>query len=154
MLDTFPYVQGDIGGLPGLGKSYLLGENVSNHIKLDVYYSQEKFIRPFIEEDGVRLASIHDIVAMKVDVVSIGGRKKDFWDLLELTDNIDLTRTLALHEERNPYVHDRSQIVANFTDFETADDDFNPICLRGKYWDFIKDDFLEFTKTYNLNDGA
>lgn len=146
LLETFPYVHGDIGGLPGFGKSYLIGESKNNHVKLDVYYSQEKFIRPLVKKDRVRLASIDDIVAMKVDVISRGGRKKDFWDLHELMDDYPVSQMLQLHEERHPYVHDEPLIISNFTDFGKADEDFDPICLRGKYWEFIKDDFSLFVE--------
>lgn len=49
---------------------------------------------PFIREpeiiDGIRLASIDDIVAMKIDTISRGGRKKDFWDIHKLMENRDL----------------------------------------------------------------
>lgn len=29
-------------------------------------------------------------------------------------------------------------------DFSGADEDFNPNCLRGKQWEFIKEDLEEF----------
>lgn len=148
LLDSFPFVQGDIGGLPGFGKSYLIGLSLQEHVKLDVYYSQEKFIRQSLEQDGVRLASIDDIVAMKVDVVSRRGRKKDFWDLHELIDSYNIERMLTLHAERHPYTHDEKQILERFVDFEHGDEDFDPICLRGKYWEFIKDDLIEEIKRY------
>jgi hypothetical protein len=47
---------------------------------------------------------------------------------------------LELHSLRYPYGHDRDLIINNLTDFSYADDDFNPICLHGKYWEFIKED--------------
>ncbi|WP_134091900.1 nucleotidyl transferase AbiEii/AbiGii toxin family protein [Olivibacter sp. XZL3] len=143
LLAAFPFVQGDIGGLPGFGRSYLIGNSPEDHIKLDVYYSQEKFIWPLVELEGVRLASLEDIIAMKVDVVSRGGRKKDFWDIHELMGKYLLSQMLLFHEERHPYVHDRNQIISNFENFKRADEDFDPICLRGKYWEFIKDDIIE-----------
>ena len=40
---------------------------------------------PFLDQpeiiDGIRFASVRDIIAMKMNVVLRGGRKKDFWDL-------------------------------------------------------------------------
>ena len=78
---SFSVVQGDIGGLVGFGKSYLIGADAENLIKLDIYYSSENFIRPLLFTEGVRLADIEDIIAMKVDVILRGGRKKDFWDM-------------------------------------------------------------------------
>lgn len=41
LLGNFPFVQGDIGGLLGFGRSYLVGNNLEDHIKLDIYYAQE-----------------------------------------------------------------------------------------------------------------
>lgn len=151
LIKTFPCVQGDFGGLPGFGKSYLVGESATEHVKLDIYYSLESFICPIVTTDGTRLASIDDIVAMKVDVISRGGRKKDFWDLHELMDKYDLAKMLELHEKRHPYAHNRKAIIRNFTDFTSADEDFNPICLHGKHWDFIKDDFLQFVQNKKHN---
>lgn len=72
--------------------------------------------------------------------------KKDFWDLHELLNLYDLSHMLNLHKERYPYVHDRNLIISNFTNFEAADGDFEPICLKGKYWEFIKEDLVSLLK--------
>lgn len=50
---------------------------------------------------------------------------------------------LRLHEERYPYSHDNQEIITNFKSFENADIDFDPICLRRKYWEIIKLDLIE-----------
>jgi hypothetical protein len=50
---------------------------------------------------------------------------------------------LALHSERYPYDHDEETIRKQVTNFARADDDFDPVCLRGKYWEIIKLDLLE-----------
>jgi predicted nucleotidyltransferase component of viral defense system len=54
----------------------------------NVYYSNDPFFQDFIEEDGVRSATVEEIVAMKVDVVMRTGRKKDFWDLHEVLNTV------------------------------------------------------------------
>ncbi len=51
---------------------------------------------------------------------------------------------LDLHKQRNPDTHDADQIRRNFTNFKNADDDFDPICLKGKYWEIIKLDIIDF----------
>lgn len=125
-----------------MGKSYFIGENKGNSIKLDVYYT-DTYIQPCIEVDGIRMATIEEIIAMKIDVVQRGGRKKDFWDLHDLLQSYDISQMLDLHKQRYPYTHDRELIIQNFTSFQQADEDFNPICFKGKYWEFIKEDFEE-----------
>ncbi|MFM6942305.1 MAG: nucleotidyl transferase AbiEii/AbiGii toxin family protein, partial [Aquirufa sp.] len=110
----------------------------------------DPFIQPYCEIDTIRMASIEEIIAMKMDVIQRGGRKKDFWDLHELLTVYSIQKMIALHEQRYPYSHDKNTLIKNLTQFEYADDDLNPICLKGKYWEFIKDDFQEMVSVLNL----
>jgi len=130
---------------PAIGKAYFIGDNETNTIKLDIFYT-DTFIQPYIEKDGIRMATIEEIIAMKVDVIQRGGRKKDFWDLHNLLDSYAISQMIELHEQRYPYTHNRDLIIQNFILFEQADDDFDPICFKGKYWEFIKEDFEEIIK--------
>ncbi|WP_129714943.1 nucleotidyl transferase AbiEii/AbiGii toxin family protein [Pedobacter sp. SYP-B3415] len=139
--NTFEYIESDFGVNPGLGKSYLIGREACKMIKLDLYYAMDPFFRPAVVSEGIRMASLEEIIAMKVDIVQRGGRKKDFWDLHELLERYTISEMIELHRQRSEWTHDESLILQNFTDFQTADTDFDPICLRGKQWLFIKDDF-------------
>lgn len=125
-----------------MGKSYTVGTDRENTIKLDIFYT-ERFIQLGFEQDTIRMATVEEIIAMKVDVVQRGGRKKDFWDLHELLPKYSIDSMLELHKLRYEYSHDRELILKNFTNFFRADEDFEPICLRGKYWEFIKEDIEE-----------
>jgi len=145
--NTFEYVDSREGPV-AMGKSYFIGNSAEDCIKLDLYYT-DPFIRPALVIDNIRLATLDEITAMKVDVVSRGARKKDFWDLHELLDFYSIPQMIQLHEELYPYSHDADEITINFTNFETADNDFEPICLKGKYWELIKLDFVEAIETLN-----
>src|SRR2546428_10683092 len=74
---AFVHVDGKFGDNPGMGKSYLIGRDPDNVIKLDIYYSMDPFFQQSIEEDGVRMATIEEIIAMKIDIVQRSGRKQD-----------------------------------------------------------------------------
>lgn len=74
------------------------------------------------------------------------GRKKDFWDIHELTSEFTLDQMLSLHKERYPYTHDSELIKTNFTQFDKAEIAPDPVCLRGKYWELIKQDLVDFVK--------
>lgn len=128
--------------LVGFGRSYYVGESEDESIKVDLYYHDE-IINPCDIIDNIRIASLDDVVAMKVDVISRGGRKKDFWDLHELLNTYSIPQMLELHQLRHEYTHDRKQIIANFTNFTSADKEIGPICLKGKEWEFVKLDFVE-----------
>ncbi|CAN5421301.1 hypothetical protein BH09BAC5_BH09BAC5_05210 [soil metagenome] len=142
---TFPYFDTNDYKEVGMGRSYYVGKSKSDCIKIDLFYT-DKYIQDFLDVDGIRLASIGEIIAMKMDVVSRGGRKKDFWDIHELKDEYSFNEMLALHEKRYPYTHDEKIIENNFTNFISADEDFDPICLRGKHWEIIKLDLIDFAK--------
>jgi len=144
--ENFKYVD-FLDIIPAMGKSYFIGENKENTIKLDLYYT-DTYIQPFIEIEEIRMATIEEIIAMKIDVIQRGGRKKDFWDLHDLLQSYDIDKMLNLHKQRYPYSHDTELIIQNFTSFEQADEDFNPVCFKGKYWEFIKEDFEEIIQKY------
>ncbi len=147
LFSEFQYVD-SIGGIdPAFGKSYLIGFESEDVIKLDVFYT-DPFIQPATIIDEIRMASIEEIIAMKLDVVQRGGRKKDFWDLHELMSNNSFDKMLELHQVRYPYDHDEKLILKNFIDFTIADEDLDPKCLRGKYWEFIKEDILENVRNH------
>lgn len=137
---SFGYVEGDFGSNPGMGKSYLIGTDKGNVIKLDVYYSMDPFFQQSKVVDGIRLATVEEIIAMKVDVVQRGGRKKDFWDLHEVLNHYNINQMKDLHRQRFEWTHDEHLVHKNLTEFEGADAEPDPICLRNKEWLFIKED--------------
>ncbi len=144
---TFPYHDHFANLNPAIGKSYSIGTDKDHVVKLDVYYT-DPFIQPPFVDGDIRMATIEEIIAMKVDVVQRGGRKKDFWDLHELLPQYNVRAMLSLHQQRYPYTHNEDLILQNFISFELADDDFDPVCLRGKYWEFIKEDIAEAVEQY------
>ena len=133
--------------LTSFGKSYFIGSSENIAVKLDVFYSD-----PFIDDelliDNIRLASLKDITAMKIEVIQNGGRKKDFWDLHELLNYFSLEEMLAFHKIRYPFTHDSDLIIKNFTNFQIADEDFEVLCLKGKHWEVIKSDFENLIKKF------
>lgn len=138
----YAYVDTFETDIVGMGKCYYIGLTKNDCIKLDLFYT-DAYIRPTLLVDGLRLATLEDIVAMKIDVISRGGRKKDFWDIHELVERFSIEEMIHFHEERYPYSHDKQEIISNFTNFNNADIDFDPICLRKKHWEIIKLDLIE-----------
>jgi len=139
---TFPFTEMLYLGNNSFGKSYYIGNSKNEAVKLDLFYT-DSFIRPIVEKDFVRMASTEEIAAMKMEVIRNGGRKKDFWDIHELLDYLTLEQMLALHAERYPYSHSKDMLINKLLDFQFADDDLTPICLKGKYWELIKLDFCD-----------
>jgi len=142
----YNYVDTNSTAETGMGKCYFVGNTKNECIKLDIFYT-DTFIEPIIEIDKIRMASIEEIIAMKLDVILRGGRKKDFWDIHELIEKFTFKQMLSIHKKRYPYTHNAKQIKTNFTNFSEADNDFEPICLKHKYWEVIKLDMIDFVKS-------
>lgn len=142
----FAFVGMSSPGNDSFGKSYHIGETAKNTVKLDLFYT-DAFIRPIELTHSIRMASLEDICAMKMEVIGNGGRKKDFWDLHELLDYYSLPQILGFYGERYPYSYSEQELKEKLTDFQFADDDFDPICLKGKYWELIREDFIEIVDT-------
>jgi predicted nucleotidyltransferase component of viral defense system len=145
---AFKYVSDLAPGPVGMGVSYLVGHSKDESVKLDLFYA-DTFIQPALQFGPYRLATVEEIIAMKIDIIQRKARKKDFWDLDELFDQYSIEQMIALHKQRYPHGHDEKAIRENFLDFERADEDFTPICLRGKHWELIKLDFVERYSKFN-----
>ncbi|MEJ5995600.1 nucleotidyl transferase AbiEii/AbiGii toxin family protein [Pedobacter sp. Du54] len=140
--ENFTYVDGSFGMLVANGRSYAVGKSNLDNVKLDINYT-DPFIREPLFVDGVRLASVEEIMAMKMEIVQHEGRKKDFWDIHEVLDYCPVEKMIVLHQERYPYGHDKQLIRKNLTNFTKADREIDPECLRGKHWELIKLDMSE-----------
>jgi hypothetical protein len=132
----------------GATRLLVRGHSKDESVKLDLFYT-DTFIQPALQFGPYRLATVEEIIAMKIDIIQRKARKKDFWDLDELFDKYSIEQMIALHKQRYPHGHDEKVIRENFLDFERADEDFTPICLRGKHWELIKLDFVERYSKFN-----
>ncbi|REG98455.1 nucleotidyl transferase AbiEii/AbiGii toxin family protein [Flavobacterium aquicola] len=124
------------------GTYFKIGYSKANCIKLDLYYT-DPYIDTIQEVSTIRMASIQEIIAMKLDVILRGGRKKDFWDLHYFLDKISIDEMISFFEKRYPYTDDSTRIKEMLVNFDDANLDFDPNCLLDKNWEMIKIDFAE-----------
>lgn len=143
---NFKYCEFIKSDVVGIGKSYYVGNKKSTLIKLDIYYT-DNFIEKYNLIEGIKIASLKDLAAMKLEVITITKRKKDFWDLNELLKHFTLKELLHFHKQRYPS-HKAKEIINSFSKINQADDDFDPICLKGNYWELIKYDLLEIIENH------
>jgi hypothetical protein len=65
---TYLYVDNNEYQVVGMGKSYYIGKNKDDCVKLDLFYT-DRFIQKILRIDGIRLATMEEIIAMKIDVI-------------------------------------------------------------------------------------
>lgn len=143
------YSCNDRGDIVGFGRSYYVGNELDDYIKIDLMYT-DPFIREFDVYDNIRMASVDDIVAMKMNVISRGGRKKDFWDIHYLLNHYSLENMVSLHEERYEWEHDMPSLIQYFTNFSNADNMPDPECFLNKNWDDIKLDLIDVAEDFSI----
>ena len=124
------------------GTYFKVGYSELESIKIDLYYT-DSFIEAPLNIENIRMATLNEIIAMKLEVILQGGRKKDFWDLHYFIDTISLDEMVTLYKKRYPYNDTIANIKHKLIDFNNAENDFEPNCLLGKSWEIIKLDFYE-----------
>lgn len=132
-----------------LGRMYFIGESVEKAIKLDLFYT-DLFIRPPVIINNIRMAGAEDIAAMKLELISDGGRKKDFWDIAELLERYPLSDLISFYKEKYPFF-DYKKVLSGLTDFSLAEEMDDPLCLKNKVWELIKLDIREAVMDHMKN---
>lgn len=76
-----------------------------NDIKVDLLSHQYPSIKPIIKEESIRMASLEDIGAMKLNAITDNGtRLKDFVDIYYLLEYHPLEHLLTAYENKYPDV--------------------------------------------------
>lgn len=145
LMETFPYVNTHSVGAEGMGRSFFIGNNENELVKLDLFYT-DPFVFPCVIEQNIRLASIEEVAAMKFEVIAQGGRKKDFWDVHELLEIYTLDDLIGFYIKRNPCGYSKNELLTQVVDFSVAEYDFTPTCYKDKDWEIIKLDFEELVQ--------
>ena len=146
----FPYVDHNEWVNNSMGNSCFIGNSPDEIVKLDLFYT-DPFIYPIKQFNKIRISSLEEIIAMKLDVIGRGGRKKDFWDIHALFEQFDLSKMLDIYSKRYPYNFTHNELIPQLINFENANNDPDPFCLLGKYWELIKYDFEDKIKDYRQN---
>lgn len=101
-----------------------------------------RFKYPFAEQtiltDGIRLADIRDIARMKIDAITVRGKKKDFCDRYFLLQHFSLSEIMEAYSKM--YRHSTLfHVYKSPTWFEDADSDGNLDVFDEKFsWEKAK----------------
>lgn len=133
-------------GPTAFGNTYYIGQDKDSSIKLDLMYTDAPFFEKHNINKGIRMATINQITAMKIEAINTGGRKKDWWDIHELLTIYTLDQMLSLHKRWEQWTHNREQLLDKLIIFNNADKEPDPMCLKGKNWDIIKMDIIKEVK--------
>jgi hypothetical protein len=111
LTETFSYVESSSVRAVGPGKSFFIGNNESELMKLDLFYT-DPFVFPIHLEQNIRFSSIKEVAAMKFEVIAQAGRKKDFWDIHELLETYTLDTLIGFYLKKNPYGCTKNELLS------------------------------------------
>jgi predicted nucleotidyltransferase component of viral defense system len=109
-----------------------------NNIKVDLVRHPHPQIRPVALHDDIRMFSVEDIIAMKVQAVLGRGKKKDFWDIAELLHHFTVADFVKIHAEKYSTQNLLITVPQAITYFSDAEESEDPVSLKKQSWDEIK----------------
>ncbi len=86
---------------------------------------------------AIRLLSLADVTAMKLNAIANRGSKKDFFDLVRILDEVSLEEALG-HFERKYSNTDRFVAIRSLGWFEDAEHEPDPVAPAGPTWAEVK----------------
>ena len=109
-----------------------------NTIKVDFVTYQYAWLQEVSDIDGVRLAHIEDIAAMKLEAITNRGSKKDFIDMAVLLDQFPLKEMLELYHRKYPQGL-KLHVLRSLVYFEDAEKTDMPVMLKPLTWEVAKE---------------
>ncbi len=107
-------------------------------IKVDIVYFPHTPIEKTEEVDNIRMYSIADISAMKIQAILGRAKKKDFWDLHELLQHYPLQQLIDWHKQKYPNQMLAISIPNAITYFAEAEESETPMSFKNQTWEQIK----------------
>lgn len=118
-----------------------------NNIKTDFVYTFEPFYSEIQIIDNIRIASLPEIAAMKLNAIAGRGAKKDFWDIHRLLKIFSMQQLIDFYQSRYPH-NDLMMIIKSFNYFEDAELHADPVSFENINWTTIKKDLTRTLKNY------
>jgi hypothetical protein len=107
-------------------------------IKVDIVNYRYPLLRPIHSVSQIRMASLEDIGAMKLNAIAGRGSRKDFIDLYFLLQQFKLTEIIDFYSRK--YTDGSAfMVIKSLHYFEDAEKEEMPQMLQPVLWETIKD---------------
>ncbi|MBK7853070.1 MAG: nucleotidyl transferase AbiEii/AbiGii toxin family protein [Bacteroidetes bacterium] len=118
-------------------------------VKTDFIRHNYPLIRPILFIDGIKLASVEDIAAMKLNSTVNRGSKKDFFDVCELLKHYSLKQLLSFHSEKYDF-SSQMVVLKSLVYFEDAEKEPDPVSTNSTSWQYVKVKLNEEVRKYSI----
>ncbi len=119
-----------------------------NNVKFSLFSYKYKLISPHYDYLKLKLASIPDLCAMKLDTIIGRGTKRDYVDIYFLSQSHSLTEMLSFYEIKYGNLEEKEIMIKKaLVFFDEADTDEMPQMLIETDWEKTKQWFLHEAKS-------
>jgi len=120
------------------------------NIKVDFVSVKDPFTYPAQIIEGVPIADIRDLIALKLNAVKGRGVKKDFWDIAKLLEFYSFENLFQFYHDRYTY-DDTFAVIRSVIYFADAENTITPESLDGMTWDKVKQTITNAFDDYYRN---
>lgn len=120
---------------------------IVNNVKLDFVRVKDPFTNPIQQIDGIPIADIKELVALKLNAIKGRGAKKDFWDINKLLEFYTLDNLFKFYHDRYP-LDDTFAVIRSVIYFADAEHDVTPDTLDNVTWTQVKDNISKAFDDY------
>lgn len=106
-------------------------------IKVDLLAHRYPLLAGATEVERIRMLSLEDVAAMKLNAIANRGSKKDFWDFAELLDRFSRDEMLDFYSRKYPG-DSLWNVGKSLCYFDDAEGQPDPRDLRGREWSEVK----------------
>ncbi len=117
-------------------------------VKTDFIRHNYPLLKPILLIDGIKLASIKDIAAMKFNSTMNRGSKKDFFDIYELLKHYSLKELLTFHSTKYDFSSEMI-VIKSLVYFEDAEKEPEPVSTNSTTWQLVKIKICEEVRLYS-----
>ena len=122
---------------------------------ISLFYYPYKLLNPLIEVDSLYLASVEDIIAMKMAAIIQRGTRRDFIDIFYLMGKYNVGQILEFTEKKFPGYQDVMALKA-LVYFDDADDEEETargitVFDKNFSWEAVKKKIFEEVEGYQLH---
>lgn len=112
---------------------------VIKDVKISFLEYKYPLLKPLVEFESIKMASILDIACMKISAVSSRGSKKDFVDLYFVMQTTPLSEIIeAFNQKFSQVSYQENHLLKSLVYFEDAEEDPDPDFLVDISWNEIK----------------
>ena len=120
-----------------------------NDIKIDFVNYPYKWIEEPLISKNIRIASMPDIAAMKLNAISGRGIKKDFIDIFFLLNDYSLADMIRFYKLKYPEGSE-FLVLKSLCYFKDADLEQSPHMLMPMEWEKVKNTILKSVNEHSL----